>query len=684
MAAHESNDDTFHERCQGIIHKIELTQENLLPQAFDQLRSQVVSSLNDTYSKMADDLIKSKSKLAKAVGTGAKIADMVNKAYSAVQKGLKIANAVSALVQLVNVEESYSTSDVHTVDETLVDRELNDIKECLKEIIQKQLQQKLKGALESIVKGSLEKVAEAGKEGVKAGVQKTFNGRTSSQVVRDLQLKRQQQNTASDYGDKSHGEVPTSPGSTTPTKPTTQAQKKKQAYEERRETFQHTVAKPKPKEYVTDVEKSTVQAALQSSGSSKLPKGHGHHQDNLASKYSYERGTELERMPPRPRANNQGHLHVPGTELDQEQNRPKLRATNAPMEKVPETKQPSAPRQGQGRETNISLDAIQMGTKGVGAGKQQKGIGKGSAEKHSPVPTASAHFAQQDKDTSKAYPSQVQKVTENKDKSKPPQPHKKDPTSTCQSQTHVDNTAKGGHNIPPSNVKKNIVTDNTSKPPGNKEAASSIQGKPKSSQKTKEDMEGEHQASKPQLNGATKTGTDSEQKSKPLSSQVKEESVSQKPKVKRDTSVPSKSQPQDTASSLSNKPQLKGTTKTGTDSEQKSKPLSSQVKEESVSQKPKEKTDATSGVPSKSQPQDTASSLSSNTEAEYDGEELPVELHPPVPVPTKYSSRKYTIPYMGSYVQREGVKPKNVEPSSQVKDNGVGQHNIQADPDVKQ
>ena len=186
LAAQESNPDTFHTRCQEIKHKIHLTHGYLLPQVFDQLHFQVVLSLIDTYNKMANDLSKSKSELKMAVGTAGKVAIMVDKASSVVQKRLNVANAVSTLVQLVDIEERSSTTQVHTVDKSIVEYELNDIKQYLKETIQKHFQQKLTSASENMIKGSLKKIALAGKICAKAGVQNAFNGRTSSQVVRDL------------------------------------------------------------------------------------------------------------------------------------------------------------------------------------------------------------------------------------------------------------------------------------------------------------------------------------------------------------------------------------------------------------------------------------------------------------------------------------------------------------------
>ena len=49
--------------------------------------------------KMENELSKSKSKLIMAVCTGEKVAIMVDKASSAVQKRLNVANAVITLVQ---------------------------------------------------------------------------------------------------------------------------------------------------------------------------------------------------------------------------------------------------------------------------------------------------------------------------------------------------------------------------------------------------------------------------------------------------------------------------------------------------------------------------------------------------------------------------------------------------------
>ena len=258
LAAQETNPDTFHARCQELKCKIHLTPGSLLSPVFDQLYFQVVLSLNDTYNKTANSLSKSKSM---AVRSGEKVAIMVDKATSTVQKRLNVANAVSTFARLLDIEEWSSTTEVQNVDESIVDRELDDIKQHLKQTIQKHFQQRLTSASESMIKGSLKKIALAGKNCTKESVQKAFNGSTSSQNVRNLQLKRRTFPT--------HEIIPITSGSTSLSRPRSQAQKKQRAYEMRREGFQKIVLKPKHIEYT---KRSRVETVLQLLDSRKLPK----------------------------------------------------------------------------------------------------------------------------------------------------------------------------------------------------------------------------------------------------------------------------------------------------------------------------------------------------------------------------------------------------------------------------
>ena len=248
IAAHETSNDTFHSHCQGMKKNIEIAlgKDSMLPEAFDQLRSKVASSLQQTYKSIADSLSKSNSKWAKLLCTGSKAAVMANKVCDAVQMGLNTAQAVDALFNVLPKEEHTTTATTHShVDEEIIKRELDDIKACFKAYIHDQIRGKLKGVLENIIKGSLSKVARAGKRAVSSKVKETFRGKNPSQVVKDLQAKKKKQTLVSDYGGQSQHKQPTS--SSKPSKPTTHAEKKQRAYQQRREGFQHTVLKPQAK-----------------------------------------------------------------------------------------------------------------------------------------------------------------------------------------------------------------------------------------------------------------------------------------------------------------------------------------------------------------------------------------------------------------------------------------------------
>ena len=334
MAAQESSDDNFHTRCKAIKHDFErtLALDPTLPEEFDQLRSQIVSCLRDNYKAMADNLSKSQSKWAKLVGKGAKAAMMADDLCTAVDLGLRTFHAVKAMTDIVIIGDCKPAQRSQSkVDEALVQRELDEIKDIFRTYIRNQIQQKLKGVLKSIIKGSLKKVARAGKKIVTQTMKSALHGKTTSEVVKDISDKRKEKKKSAvmsaDFDDE--------PPDDGPPKPKTPAQEKQIAYQQMRKSFEDTILKPKrkvPSEEEIKEMKCTLQAA-----DCKLPKEHLHHSDNLATGYSRNRGPELERMPQR-RADSV--IQLPEN-ARLEQIRPRKRAlSNYPQEERPETRQP--------------------------------------------------------------------------------------------------------------------------------------------------------------------------------------------------------------------------------------------------------------------------------------------------------------------------------------------------------
>ena len=337
LATHKSSDDEFHEHSQKIVQELQSAlglNNTTVSDAFDQLGFAVASSLKKNYKAIANNLSKSKSVWAKMASAGMKAASMAEMIYTAINLGVSLARAVDAMVKLADIQPTgeavRSESDV---DDTIVQRELDEIRQCFQQFAQKQLQQKLKGVLQSTIKGSMKGVARAGQKTVSGHLKRTFNGKTSSQVVKDLYVKNQKITLVSDFADERH---PSTSKKQKPPKPMTEAEKKDCEFQERREKLKGTVLKPH-KKTLSQNERSRVEQTLQHTGG-KLPPKHELHPDKLATGYSGDRGPELERIPLRKRADSQGHLSLPSANSDLEQNKTRPRAnTNCPLTKTAET-----------------------------------------------------------------------------------------------------------------------------------------------------------------------------------------------------------------------------------------------------------------------------------------------------------------------------------------------------------
>ena len=247
MSKQAANDDLFDTQCQDLKRNFEqsLQSDIHLPSAFDALRSKVVTSLKKNYDDIATNLSKSESGWAKLVGNGAKAALLADKVYTAVDAGLSTIHAVSAIVKIIDIDENSSAENVRSeVNDALVERELDQIKEVFRAHIHQQLKKKLKEVLENIIKGSLKRIAKAGKNLVASKVTKALNGKTTSELVKDLREKKQQATVLSDAEDQSGKKksATSEEEKKKPPKPTTRA-----ARIQRRKKLQDTILKPRRK-----------------------------------------------------------------------------------------------------------------------------------------------------------------------------------------------------------------------------------------------------------------------------------------------------------------------------------------------------------------------------------------------------------------------------------------------------
>ena len=384
IACTESSKHDFDKSCKDVQQKVRkaLKKSALLPDAFDSLRTQVASSLQQNYKAIAESLSKSDSKWAKLASTGAKAALMADKVYTAVNAGINIWEAVDALMEIIPKSKHQASGQGLSLSseyEAAIDQHCAEIKKEFEKFIQEHIRKKLKGILERIIKGSMKAVAKASKKAVSNVVKRTFHGKTTAEVVKGLHDKKTVRTTMADYDDDSHQHSVTD--RTSEPKASTHAEKKQRAYEEKREKLQSTVLKPEDKDRQRDGtnEKSQkkvpghdsqsarntgsdkerrslgklssdelhkVRGALQNTNSMLASTG-THRADYKATGYYSDRAKSepLERMPTRERAKSAVHLSMPKSYHEQfgDKPGPPRRNTNVVKSEPFETKPAGVP-----------------------------------------------------------------------------------------------------------------------------------------------------------------------------------------------------------------------------------------------------------------------------------------------------------------------------------------------------
>ena len=248
IARESEDDDEFHRRSETVLDDLASALEmerSKFSVVFDQLRSQVVSLLAQHCRGIADNLCKSNSKWAKLVGTGAKVAFFADKIFTLVQGGIRIALAANQLVSLIFTEQE--TSDLklrseNDINMNLVDQELDMIESHFKELIHRQLEDKIRLALNIAIRKSLKLIAIATKHLVKTSVEKAFNGRKTSELVKEMQAKKA--TVMREHVDDAYEEPSTIPTREFDSTLMDSAEKKQRAFIKQRDNFQDSIVEP--------------------------------------------------------------------------------------------------------------------------------------------------------------------------------------------------------------------------------------------------------------------------------------------------------------------------------------------------------------------------------------------------------------------------------------------------------
>ena len=249
IARESVDDDEFHRRSDTILDDLTSALEmerSKFSVVFDQLRSQMVSLVTQHCRRIANNLRKFNSKLAKLVGTGTKVAFFADKIFTLVQGGIRIALAANQLVSLIFTQQGSSVSELrgeNEIDMNLVDQKLKMIESCFKQLIHRQLEDKIKLALNTAISKSLKLISIATKLLVKTSVEKAFNGRKTSELVKEMQAKKKA-TVMREHIDDAYEEPSTIPTREFDSTLMDSAEKKQRAFIQRRDNFQDSIVEP--------------------------------------------------------------------------------------------------------------------------------------------------------------------------------------------------------------------------------------------------------------------------------------------------------------------------------------------------------------------------------------------------------------------------------------------------------
>ncbi|CAF1411613.1 unnamed protein product [Adineta steineri] len=182
----------------------------ILPQQFDNIRVQVVSSLQNSYQVLTDGLNteglkKSNSKYAKIAANTIQATLMINKLWSMIQSILQFNHAYKALKDIIEgaTNKIDKNNNRENLNDNIVEARSKQMNDIIKEYIRNKLTRELDRVIRQIVSGTLKRIGKAVGQIAKDMINSQFNGKNPVDV-----LKQANQN-------KSESQVSVEPSSNT-------------------------------------------------------------------------------------------------------------------------------------------------------------------------------------------------------------------------------------------------------------------------------------------------------------------------------------------------------------------------------------------------------------------------------------------------------------------------------------
>jgi preprotein translocase subunit SecA len=196
LYTHSRNEDDFENSFKEMKEHIQgaLGRDILLPQEFENIRIQLVSSLKNGYNIFADGLKKSNSKYAKIAAHAIKTTIVVNQIWNGIQPILQFKHSYHILKDLIEAAIKTNEKALHNdINQNLVHARAEQLNRIIREYIYTKLTRELDRVLRQIISETLKQIGKSLAQAVKAMIESEFNGKNPIETLKNSHQNKQSQ-----------------------------------------------------------------------------------------------------------------------------------------------------------------------------------------------------------------------------------------------------------------------------------------------------------------------------------------------------------------------------------------------------------------------------------------------------------------------------------------------------------
>ncbi|CAF3674935.1 unnamed protein product [Rotaria sp. Silwood1] len=190
LYANSKNEEEFEKTFEIMKKDIEgaLGRNLILPQQFDNIRVQVISSLKNSYQVLSNGLKKSNSKYAKIAATAIQAIFMINQIWNILQPVLQFHHAYNTFISIIEgaTKKIDENTNKENINYTLVRARAEQLNNIIKGYISTKLTKELDKILRQIINGTLKQIGKAIAQTAKEMIKSEFKGKNPVDTLEQL------------------------------------------------------------------------------------------------------------------------------------------------------------------------------------------------------------------------------------------------------------------------------------------------------------------------------------------------------------------------------------------------------------------------------------------------------------------------------------------------------------------